>query len=150
MSGGESYQLRVFEGDDARRANELAALCLRVFDDFDASYLTDRLPHVAKPLLVAALSGQEWTGFKFGYARGNGFYSWLGGIIPEARRQGLAGKLMDLQHSEIKSRGYQTVSTRTRATNTAMIVLNLRSGFEVTGFEIDAQGHPVVTQTKRL
>jgi GNAT superfamily N-acetyltransferase len=132
-------------------AEPLLALCNAVFDAFDPAYLRGRLAHIADPDLWLAIEGGEWAGFKLGYRRGETvLYSWLGGVHPRLRGQGVATHLMQRQHDHAAAAGYCFVETRTRAANNPMILLNLRHGFHVTGFEIDARGIPVVIQRKAL
>lgn len=139
----------ILTGDDVR-AQPLAALCARIFPAFDAAYL-DRLAHVHEPLLCRALVDAEMIGFKLGYRRGDAlFYSWLGGVDPDFRRRGIADALTRLQHQTLATHGYGFVETRTRAANSAMLIVNLRAGFTITGYETDAKGNPVVTQRKEL
>lgn len=139
----------VLTGKDARN-QPLAALCARVFPSFEPAYL-DRLAHVDEPMLCRALVGDELVGFKLGYRRGARlFYSWLGGVDPDFRRRGIADALSALQHDTLAARGYRHVETRTRAANAAMLIVNLRAGFRITGYETDANGIPVVTQRKEL
>ena len=139
----------ILTGDDAR-SQPLAPLCARVFPSFEPPYL-DRLTHVDEPLLCRALVGDELIGFKLGYRRGPTlFYSWLGGVDPDFRRRGIADALSLLQHDTLATRGYRFVETRTRAANAAMLIVNLRAGFMITGYETDAKGFAVVTQRKPL
>ena len=139
-------------GDAARQPAEMLALCHAAFDGFSSDYLTSRLPHVDAPaVMVARFPDRSLAGFKLGYRRGTTlFYSWLGGVHPDARRQGVAAELMRRQHEWAKMQGYKDVETRTRAINNAMLILNLRSGFHVHGFVVDSSGHEVVVQRKRL
>lgn len=132
-------------------ADPLLALCGAVFLDFDPDYLLGRLAHIADPDLWLATEGGEWVGFKLGYRRGDALlYSWLGGVHPRLRGQGVASELMRRQHAHAAAAGYRFVETRTRAVNNAMILLNLRHGFQIAGFEVDARGIEVVTQRKAL
>lgn len=145
--------ITILQGDSVRAiGQELAKLCAESFDRFDPAYLTGRLAHICDPCAVLARDGGgALTGFKLGYRRGsNLFYSWLGAVHPSARRQGLASALMARQHEWASTAGYLDVETRTRALNTAMIMLNLRAGFVITGFEVDRNAIGVVTQRKRL
>ncbi len=141
-----------FAGTATEAVTLLLPLCDAVFPGFDAAYLANRLPHVADPhLLFARRDDGVPVGFKLGYRRGESlFYSWLGGVAPEARRIGLAALMMERQHAEARALGYRHVETRTRAANNPMILLNLRHGFHVAGFEVDSHGIPVVTQRKAL
>jgi ribosomal protein S18 acetylase RimI-like enzyme len=145
-------QYEVLTGDDARRGEELSALCRVAFDGFDPNYLTDRLPHIVDPLLNAArFADGSMAGFKLGYRRGGTlFYSWLGGVHPNCRRQGIARELSLRQHGLARSRGYEFIETRTRAGNAAMLILNISLGFRICGFETDRGGQEIVTFRKKL
>ncbi len=148
MSGIE-YQR--WTGPIADAADPLLALCKSVFVDFNSTYLLARLPHIADPDLWLAIEGREWVGFKLAYRRGDALlYSWLGGVHPRLRGQGVASELMERQHAHAAALGYRFIETRTRAANNPMIQLNLRHGFHITGFEVDARGSPVVIQRKAL
>lgn len=138
-------------GSIADASDLLLALCTAVFGEFDPLYLLGRLPHIADPDLWLAIEGSEWAGFKLGYRRGDALlYSWLGGVHPRLRGQGVASELMQRQHAHAAASGYRFIETRTRAVNNPMILLNLRHGFHVAGFEVDARGIAVVTQRKTL
>ena len=140
-----------WQGEVADAAEPLLALCRSVFPDFTDAYLLDRLPRLDDPMLWLAVEDGGWKGFKLGYRRGDALlYSWLGGVAPELRGKGVASELMRLQHETAAAHGYGFVETRTRAANNSMIVLNLRHGFRIAGFESDAQGIPVVNQRKVL
>ena len=113
--------------------------------------MLERLPHLAEPSLWLAEVDGDWVAFKLGYRRGQStFYSWLGGVDPDHRRRGLAAELTMRQHAEAFGKGFNHVETRTRAANNAMIIVNLRQGFHVAGFEVDSAGHQVVIQRKAL
>lgn len=134
---------------DAMKAQALP-LCRSTIPDFEDAYLLDRLRMVRDPVLVVASDGQ-FVGFKLGYVKEPGvFYSWLGGVAVEARRRGLASGLMLAQHREVETQGIGVIETRCRAGNTPMLILNLRHGFNVVGFEVDATRGPVVLQRKRF
>ncbi|MDT8757769.1 GNAT family N-acetyltransferase [Sphingomonas psychrotolerans] len=138
-----------WQGSVTDAAEPLLALCRSVFPDFAEAYLLDRLPRLADPMLWLAVEGGAWKGFKLAYRRGDALlYSWLGGVAPELRGKGVASELMRLQHEAAAALGYRCVETRTRAANNPMILLNLRHGFHIAGFETDARGIPVVIQRK--
>ena len=143
----------IVEGEEALAlAEEILGLCHVLFPDFADAYLTDRLPTVTGPAVVAARGPDgALLGFKLGYERGEGiFYSWLGGIHPSIRRQGVGRRLMQLQHDWARERGYAFVETRTRTANNAMIILNLQSGFQIVGYDENSAGQPTVTQRAAL
>lgn len=142
----------IVSGEAARAPEEVLAFCLLAFDEFSPEYLTSRLTHVVAPSRVTArFADGSLAGFKLGYRRGASlFYSWLGGVHPDARRQGVAAELMRRQHEWAKGQGYTEIETRTRSVNSAMLILNLKSGFQVRGFEIDSMGRQLVIQRKSL
>lgn len=146
-----AFAMRIDQGDRARDLPALTAACLDIFPGFDITYLSGRLGHVADPALIAAWEGDEIVAFKLGYRRGDAlFYSWLGGVRTRARRRGLAERLMAMQHEWVEGAGYAVIETRTRAANNPMILLNLRHGFHIAGFEVDAHDMAIVTQRKFL
>jgi ribosomal protein S18 acetylase RimI-like enzyme len=140
-----------FGGSLDAAADIMLALCRSVFTGFSEAYLRGRLPFIDDPRLWLALRGDVPVGFKFGYRREPSlFYSWLGGVDPSARRMGVADALMRLQHDELVASGYRYVATRTRAVNNAMLILNLKHGFQIAGYEVDQDGKAVVWQRKAL
>lgn len=140
-----------FKSSAADTVALLLPLCAAIFSGFDPDYLTSRLTRVTDPDLWLAHDETGVVGFKLGYRRGATlFYSWLGGVHPRARRAGVAAALMERQHIHAAASGYTHVETRTRAASNGMIILNLRHGFHVAAFEIDAGGIAVVTQRKDL
>jgi GNAT superfamily N-acetyltransferase len=146
------FEYQILTGDDARRSDDLLALCAVAFEQFSAAYLTERIGNIAEPCLVAARrTDASLAGFKLGYRRGAMlFYSWLGAVHPDCRRQGLGHEMTRRQHEWAAAHGYRFVETRTRAANRAMMILNLSAGFEVCGFEFDSFGRALVTQRKTL
>jgi GNAT superfamily N-acetyltransferase len=135
----------------AKAAPMLLALCEAAFGGFDEDYLLARLPHMTDPDLWLAEAEGRPVAFKLGYRRGAELlYSWLGGVAPEARRQGVAAALMVCQHTHALAMGYRLVETRTRAANNPMLLLNLSHGFQVCGYEVDARGIAIVLQRKVL
>lgn len=52
------------------------------------------------------------------------FYSWLGGVYPEYRGQGVASELMCRQHEWCKEQGYEVVRTQTKNKWRSMLILN--------------------------
>ena len=145
------HHIIAFHGEDARNQEDAVVnIATQVFSEFDGDYARSRLPHVVDPLLIVAVANSQWLGFKLGYRRGMSLYSWIGGVHPDGRRRGIAQGLMSYQHDAARKLGYQSVITRTRAVNNPMIILNLRNGFHISGFDLDEKGMAVVTQQKIL
>ncbi|PSJ37684.1 GNAT family N-acetyltransferase [Allosphingosinicella deserti] len=138
-----AFAISRYEGDAARCEQELLAACQRIFPGFDGGYLVPRLHTVTDPVLFVARVGLRLAAFKLAYRpRPTLLYSWLGGVDPESKRRGVAAHLMRKQHALTRHAGCAAIETRTRATITPMIMLNLRHGFEITGYGIDHQEAP--------
>ncbi len=145
-------EFTIITGQPARDTTELLPLCAEIFKPFSASYLTERIERVDDPVLIAARRQSGClVGFKLGYRRRSQLlYSWLGGVHPEARRQGLARKLMEQQHEWARHHGYQFIETHTQAVNNAMLILNLQAGFKICGYETNRESIPMVILRKAL
>tara|TARA_B100001248_G_scaffold262732_1_gene261864 strand:+ start:7708 stop:8154 length:447 start_codon:yes stop_codon:yes gene_type:complete len=105
-----------------------------------------------KPELVSHLAflGNELIGFKMAYPQSpDCLYSWMGGVTPEHRRSGVALKLMQAQHEWANAEGYQRIITKSTNHFVPMILLNLKSGFIITGTEED-KGRLKVVMEKNL
>jgi GNAT superfamily N-acetyltransferase len=101
-------------------------------------------------LLLASVDGRH-VGYKMGFRREPGtFESWRGGVLPEARRRGVARVLMERQHDWCAEAGFRFVQTAVSADNVGMLVLNLHSGFRITGSYVNRAGVLKLSLEKRL
>ena len=102
-------------------------------------------------LIQLCLNSNQIVGMKLGYEEKPGyFYSWLGGVLPEFRRLGIASQLMRAQHDWCQGKGYAYIETRTRTNNPGMMILNLKVGFKPEGFVIDPKHGPQIIFVKKL
>jgi ribosomal protein S18 acetylase RimI-like enzyme len=84
--------------------------------------------------LILTAHGDETTfGFKIGYDRfsDGSFYSWMGGVLPEFRRQGVANTLADYQENWAKEQGYKSIKLKTRNKHESMITFAFERGFDI-------------------
>ena len=72
--------------------------------------------------------------FKIGYDRysDGSFYSWMGGVLPNYRRKGIANNLADRQEIWAKKKGYNSIKLQTRSKHNAMLALAINRGFQIT------------------
>ncbi|MFD2786316.1 GNAT family N-acetyltransferase [Hymenobacter rubripertinctus] len=87
------------------------------------------------------------VGGELGYERKPGhYYSWLGGVLPAFRGQGLAAELLRRQHAWGRAQGYRAVRTHTYNHWRGMLLLNLRHGFDIMGTTQSARGLTIVLE----
>lgn len=94
----------------------------------------NRLLGVPHLILVAYYEGQA-AGFKVGYERSNYFYSWMGGVLPDFRRLGIARALADYQEEWAKRNQYFSITFKTRNQHKAMLLFAIKNGFDIIDFE---------------
>jgi predicted GNAT superfamily acetyltransferase len=139
MSGSIEYQLHPSPVAPIALAQirPVYEICFRSSapEDFAA-----RVEERGASMLQLALHEGAVIGYKLGYRRNREvFYSWLGGVLPEQRRRGVARELLQRQHAWCRSQGYRRVRTDTTNAFRDMLLLNLRAGFDVIGTFHDAE-----------
>ena len=104
--------------------------------EFDNPYPVEVYSDLLKTdrLILTAYVNNEIAGFKVGYDRfqDDSFYSWMGGVLPEYRKQGVAEQLADHQEKWAKENGYNSIKLKTRKKHEAMIVFSSKRGFIIT------------------
>ena len=94
-----------------------------------------------------ALADGQVVGCKLGYERKPGhYYSWLGGVHPDFRGQGIARELMSRQHAWCQQQGYRRIRTQTYNRWRAMLLLNLHAGFDIVGTVQGSRGLVLVLE----
>ena len=83
------------------------------------------------PLLLIAYDGESPIGFKLGYVIEGvrTFFSWLGGVDSNYRRQGIAQALLDFQEHHVKNVGIATIYFTTFDRFPAMIQLGKKNNY---------------------
>jgi GNAT superfamily N-acetyltransferase len=147
-SGVEILRLR--PGLHRARLYESLRLHAQVLGPLSPGRLALRLKG-RRSLLLAALSEDRVVGYKFGYEdRPGRFYSWIGGVAPDHRRQGVGRLLMEHQHEWARRRGYRRVRTQTSNEHKPMLILNLRCGFDVVGHLLNHRGEARIVLERPL
>ncbi|MBR9788037.1 MAG: GNAT family N-acetyltransferase [Vibrionaceae bacterium] len=86
-------------------------------------------------ILVAEKNGSI-LGFKIGYELDDDtFYSWFGGVAPQARNEGVAQMLLEAQEEWVADQGYKTLKVKSRNQFPAMLRLLLRNGYLIEKFD---------------
>ncbi len=141
-----------FEGPfDGGVLTTLFALYEEIFTNAVTEEMRERLEHAQDLYLALAYDDERAIGFKVGYREDPvTFYSWLGGVLPSFRGQGIAGALMEQQHAWCLRRGYQYVRTKTLNQWRAMLLLNIRMGFDIIGTQTGRNGGVKIVLEKKL
>lgn len=118
---------------------EETATVYRLIPEFaglhDAQAIRQRIGERVACALVA-YDGAEPVGFKLGYESAPGeFYSWLGGVVPAYRRDGIAQQRLETQECWARENGYQRLYVKTRNQFRAMLMLLVRNGYQVMGWK---------------
>lgn len=85
---------------------------------------------------LVAYREEKPVGFKLGYALSDTtFYSWLGGVLPDYRRDGIAQVLLHTQENWALNHGYQHIEVKTRNSFPAMLIMLIKNGYQLTALE---------------
>ncbi|MFH0258194.1 GNAT family N-acetyltransferase [Vibrio rumoiensis] len=122
---------------------EILAIDKRI-PEFDGRSTRDKLesrladkPHL---ILIATVKG-ELAGYKVGYqlnsdeSSSGEFYSWLGGVIPQYRNQGIATALRQYQEQWAQQSGYTSIGVKSMNRYPNMLHLLISSGYQIMGYE---------------
>jgi ribosomal protein S18 acetylase RimI-like enzyme len=111
--------------------------------EFEPWYSYETWQHRLKPrdaVILIAMIDNKPAGFKVGYYADDHFYSWVGGVVPEYRRLGLALKLATVQEEIVKNSGVSRIRMKTRNRFRGMLLFALQRGFYIT--DVDQRGEP--------
>lgn len=129
----------------------IRSLYLMLFNDADANFFIKRIGAHSGLFSIMAFEGQTLVGFKIGYPYNNTtFYSWIGGVSPEYRRQGIAINLAALQEGYAKASGFKTLRAKSMNIYKPMMILNLKNGFDITKFYTNTKGQVKIVFEKQL
>jgi len=103
-------------------------------DPHDELEYQKRLTNVPHLILVAYMD-EKPVGFKVGYERSGQFYSWMGAVLKDYRRKGVAKALARQQESWARQQGYPSVTFKTRNRLKAMLTFGINNGFNIIGIE---------------
>ncbi|WP_339793026.1 GNAT family N-acetyltransferase [uncultured Imperialibacter sp.] len=102
---------------------------------YEESVYHERLDGTEHLMLVAEAEGKV-VGFKVGYNRckDGSFYSWMGGLLPAYRGQGIYQELTSAMEQWAAEKGYTHMLLKTRNKLKPMIRFCLSQGYYVSGF----------------
>ena len=126
----ESFHIHEDSLDDA----VMVSANIPEFDDpYKIQEYSKRLNGTAHQILTA-YDDHNPIAFKIGYHRHSdgSFYTWMGGVLPNYRRKGIANNLADHQEAWAKKKSYNSIKVQTRSKHNAMLTLLINRGFQIT------------------
>lgn len=129
-------KIRQIELDEIK----LAVQVLNHIPEFDVVFyeasLHKRLLRAESILLIAEFAGKP-VGCKVAYNRyfDGSIYSWLGGVLPPFRNQGIALSLLNALEKEAKRKMFSSIRLKTRNKHVDMLRFVVKNGFQITGFQ---------------
>ena len=102
-------------------------------------------------MIFVVLKDTKVIAYKIGYEIAhNKFYSWLGGVDKAFRKCGIGSKLIESQHQYLKDNNYKIIQTKTMNKWRNMLILNIKTGFDVVGTETDKKNEIKIILEKKL
>lgn len=121
--------------DSPETLKTLVSLYEQIFSEPFSQEQHNRLASKEQPIVLIAYKGDRPAGFKVAYALSEApeiLYSWLGGVLPDFRRQGIAEQLMKEQHRVAKEKGFTAIETKSYPNLfPAMMQLNYKYDFKL-------------------
>jgi len=122
-----------------------------IFEKIDSEKFTKRMTESENLLTILAFHEDRIVGFKIGYRIApTTFYSWIGGVDEKFRQNGIAAELMKRQHDWCARNGFEKVRTKTQNRFKAMLILNIKNGFEIIGVYRNARNESRIVLEKTL
>ncbi len=143
--------IQEFQTVSEREIQTIGLLMQGAFGEWDPSWFLNKFKSQSRNFLLIAIVDEKPVAFKLGFELSSSeFYSWLGGVLPDYRGLGIAQDLMKRQHEWCLKKDYQVVKTKSQNRFKEMILLNLRCGFEICGFENSGPEGPKILFSKKL
>jgi predicted GNAT superfamily acetyltransferase len=128
-----NLEIKIIEGIPSNEDQEiLTGLYTAIFEDAQTVFFIDRLISKKQVCSLIAFKNLIPVGFKIGYRYNDTtFYSWVGGVLPEYRKEGIAKKLAQRQELWAISNRFITLRTKSMNRYKPMMILNLINGFNI-------------------
>ena len=107
----------------------------------DLAELSRRLSGRSALVLIGSVD-DEPVGFKAGYDRDadGSWYSWIGGVLPGRRSQGVAVALLEAQETWAIAAGFERIYVKTRNGHRGMLRLLVKRGYDI--LQVDPRDLP--------
>lgn len=129
----------------------LKKLYLEIFEDANIEFFIKRLQEKENLISLIAYQNNIPVGFKIGYKYNETtFYSWVGGVLPNFRRKGIAKELAKQQENWVKKHRYKTLRTKSMNCFKPMLILNIKNGFDIKQVYTNESGQTKIVFEKKL
>ncbi|CAL2061791.1 GNAT family N-acetyltransferase [Tenacibaculum sp. 190524A05c] len=129
----QNIKIKTIQGIPSNKVlNELLTLYASVFEDAIVDFFMERISTKEDVVSIIAYKNEVPVGFKIGYRYNEStFYSWVGGVLLNHRKEGIAKQLAETQESIAKEKGYTKLRTKSMNRFKPMLILNLKNGFDI-------------------
>lgn len=104
----------------------------------DVKFFERRFRNRMNPLVLGARVGSDAVGFMVGMElKPSVFFAWLVGVLPDARRMGVATQLMGAAETWAREREYRTIRFECGNKHRAMLQFGVAEGYDVIGLRWD-------------
>jgi GNAT superfamily N-acetyltransferase len=151
-----NFKYVIYKNLDSQTTQDLMLLAKSYFTDFNESDLSTRLSDKKNILFLLVFapvkdSDSKLVGFKIGFEKTDDtYYSWLGAVARDYKNLGIARELIKQQVMWCETMGYKFLETKTTNKWKEMLMLNLKSGFEITGTEFDSKKELKISLRKKI
>lgn len=147
-----SFSYKTIEGIPTKEIQkQLLEVYQKIFEDAKPEFFIDRIESKQDLVCVLCYSSTKLIGFKIGYQyKSTTFYSWVGGVQSNYRKQGIGKQLAILQEQLIIQKGYTKLRTKSMNRFKPMMILNLKNGFNIVQVYTNSLGQTKVVFEKDL
>lgn len=124
---------------DPTDLNLLTHLNNQVFrPERDVTFFERRFRNRMNTLVLGARIGDEAVGFLAGMElKPSVYFSWLVGVLPDARRMGVATHLMNAAEEWARERSYRAIRFESGNHHRAMLHFGVAAGYDIIGIRWD-------------
>ncbi|OSY87046.1 hypothetical protein WH52_13360 [Tenacibaculum holothuriorum] len=148
----DQIQYSVIEGiPNQEQMEELLTLYTTIFKDAQPKFFIERIETKTQLLCLIACDGNIPVGFKIGYQYNpNTFYSWVGGVLENYRKKGIAKTLALLQEKWVRKSRFSKLRTKSMNQYKPMLILNLKNGFDIVQVYSNEKGQTKIVFEKEF
>jgi predicted GNAT superfamily acetyltransferase len=148
----QNIKIKTIQGIPSNKVlNELLILYASVFEDAIVDFFMERISTKEDVVSIIAYKNEVPVGFKIGYRYNEStFYSWVGGVLLNHRKEGIAKQLAAIQESIAKEKGYTKLRTKSMNRFKPMLILNLKNGFDIVQVYTNQKGQQKIVFEKEI